>query len=121
MPGTFTLDDAVAALIDVSKKMQEASAILNTMIQRASPPKGPARGVLVRGGVQGAISSAAAGQSAPTMLLAAFIDKVMEFMPEADEGKRDTRRQNVARAIRSWNGKADAPLSIQGELVVFHE
>lgn len=120
----FTLETMV---LSMDEDGDEVSSCVVTEAEFVAPVAkskgGPVRGVTVRGGVQGAIAEAvhSTDPSLATMRLAAFIDEVMKLMPEADEGKRDTRRQNVARAIRSWSGKADAPLSIQGELVVFHE
>lgn len=120
----FTLETMV---LSMDEDGDEVSSCVVTEAEFVAPVAkskgGPARGVTVRGGVQGAIAEAVhtTDPSLATMRLAAFIDEVMKLMPEADEGKRDTRRQNVARAIRSWSGKADAPLSVQGELVVFHE
>lgn len=49
-----------------------------------------------------------------------FVDTVVALLP-VPEGGRDTRRQSVKRAIEGFSKKAEAPLLVKGEIVVFYE
>lgn len=53
--------------------------------------------------------------------LAEFIDKAVDTMPEPEPGARDTRRQKVVRALRSLSRTKDAPLHLEGNVVIFYE
>lgn len=49
-----------------------------------------------------------------------LIEKAVATMPAPEEGKRDTRRQMVIRAINNMNREKDGPLKASGGLVVFY-
>ncbi len=50
-----------------------------------------------------------------------FILKAVEALPEPQEGARDTRRQNVTRALRLLSKRPDAALRLEGNAVIFYE
>ena len=50
-----------------------------------------------------------------------LIAKAVETLPEPEEGKRDTRRQVVVRAINNLSREKDPPLRIEGGIVIFYE
>ena len=50
-----------------------------------------------------------------------LIDKAVETMPLPDDGKRDTRRQTIVRAINQLSREKDGPLKIEGGVVIFYE
>lgn len=50
-----------------------------------------------------------------------LINKAAETLPAPEEGKRDTRRQSVVRAINTLSKEKDGPLKLQGNLVIFYE
>jgi len=50
-----------------------------------------------------------------------LIQKAVETMPEPEDGKRDTRRQTIVRAINGLSREKDGPLKIEGGIVVFYE
>lgn len=54
-----------------------------------------------------------------TMSLDKFVDLCVEGMPQPDDSKRDTRRQNINRAIRGMTKGADAPLMVEHGRVTF--
>ena len=54
-----------------------------------------------------------------TMSLDKFVDLCVEGMPQPEDGKRDTRRQNISRAFKGLTKGADAPLSIDHGRVTF--
>lgn len=54
-----------------------------------------------------------------TMGLAKFLDLCVEGMPLPSDGKRDTRRQAINRAIKGLTKGADAPLMIEHGRVTF--
>lgn len=56
-----------------------------------------------------------------TMKLEEFISKAVDLLPEPEGDKRDTRRQNVTRAVDTLSKKPDAPLKREGNIVVFYE
>ena len=50
-----------------------------------------------------------------------LINKAADALPAPEDGKRDTRRQVIARAINTLSKEADGPLKLQGNLVIFYE
>jgi hypothetical protein len=50
-----------------------------------------------------------------------LINKAAETLPAPEDGKRDTRRQIVVRAINTLSKEKDGPLKLQGNLVIFYE
>ena len=50
-----------------------------------------------------------------------LINKAAETLPAPEDGKRDTRRQSVVRAINTLSKEKDGPLKLQGNLVIFYE
>jgi RecA/RadA recombinase len=50
-----------------------------------------------------------------------LVDAAVAELPEPEEGKRDTRRQHVTRAITNLSKEKDGPLQVVGNRVVFYE
>jgi hypothetical protein len=50
-----------------------------------------------------------------------LIDRAVADLPAPEEGKRDTRRQSVVRAINNLSKEKDGPLKIEGGRVIFYE
>lgn len=50
-----------------------------------------------------------------------LINKAAETLPAPEDGKRDTRRQTVVRALNTLSREKDGPLKLQGNLVIFYE
>lgn len=49
-----------------------------------------------------------------------LVDVCTKALPTAGPGERDTRRQNIARAIRSLAKEVNAPVGIEGGVVIFY-
>ena len=49
-----------------------------------------------------------------------LVDACVVSLPEPDEGKRDVRRQSVARAVQTLSKRASAPIAIKDGLVIFY-
>lgn len=56
-----------------------------------------------------------------TIKIDALVTKAVALLPEPEEGKRDTRRQSVARAIQNLGKEKDGPVSVQRDLVILYE
>ena len=50
-----------------------------------------------------------------------LINKAADALPAPEDGKRDTRRQVIARAINTLSKEVDGPLKLHGNLVIFYE
>ena len=50
-----------------------------------------------------------------------LVNKAVDMMPAPEDGKRDTRRQLVVRAINNLSREKDGPLKIEGGRVIFYE
>ena len=50
-----------------------------------------------------------------------LIDKAVAALPAPEEGKRDTRRQSVVRAINGLSREKDGPLKVEGGKIIFYE
>jgi hypothetical protein len=50
-----------------------------------------------------------------------LIDKAVETMPEPEDGKRDTRRQTIVRALNGLSREKDGPLKVEGGVIIFYE
>lgn len=50
-----------------------------------------------------------------------LIDKAVAALPAPEDGKRDTRRQSVVRAINGLSKEKDGPLKVEGGKVIFYE
>lgn len=50
-----------------------------------------------------------------------LINKAVDLLPTPEDGKRDTRRQTVTRAVNTLSHEKDGPLQIKGNLVIFFE
>jgi KaiC/GvpD/RAD55 family RecA-like ATPase len=50
-----------------------------------------------------------------------LIERATAMLPEPEEGKRDTRRQTVARALHNLSREKDGPLQLAGGRVIFFE
>jgi len=49
-----------------------------------------------------------------------LVAATMLLVPESEDAKRDTRQQNIRRAITQLSKEAEAPLSVVGERVIFY-
>lgn len=56
-----------------------------------------------------------------TIKVDALVAKAAALLPEPEEGKRDTRRQSVTRAISNLGKEKDGPVSVQRDLVILYE
>ena len=50
-----------------------------------------------------------------------LIDRAVAALPAPEDGKRDTRRQSVVRAINGLSKEKDGPLKIEGGKIIFYE
>lgn len=50
-----------------------------------------------------------------------LINRATETLPEPEEGKRDTRKQAVVRAINTLSREKDGPMKLDGGIVIFYE
>lgn len=50
-----------------------------------------------------------------------FLRKAVDTLPEPEAGKRDVRRQNLTRALAAMGKEKDAPLRVDGGIVIFYE
>jgi hypothetical protein len=42
-------------------------------------------------------------------------------MPPPEDGKRDTRRQSIVRALNGLSREKDGPLKVEGGIIIFYE
>lgn len=50
-----------------------------------------------------------------------LIDRAVDALPPPEDGKRDTRRQTVTRAIQALSKEKDGPLRLEGGKIIFYE
>jgi hypothetical protein len=50
-----------------------------------------------------------------------LITRAVETMPEPEDGKRDTRRQSIVRALNGLSREKDGPLKVEGGVIIFYE
>lgn len=50
-----------------------------------------------------------------------LITRAVEIMPEPEDGKRDTRRQSIVRALNGLSREKDGPLKVEGGIIIFYE
>ena len=50
-----------------------------------------------------------------------LIDRAVAALPAPEDGKRDTRRQSVTRAIQALSKEKDGPLRLEGGKIIFYE
>jgi hypothetical protein len=50
-----------------------------------------------------------------------FLRKAVDTFPAPEAGKRDVRRQNLTRALAAMGKEKDAPLRVDGGIVIFYE
>lgn len=56
-----------------------------------------------------------------TITLDELVRRAADMLPPPEEGKRDTRRQHVTRAIQMLSKEKDGPISMNGNLVVLYQ
>ena len=56
-----------------------------------------------------------------TIRLGDLVAKASDLLPPPDEGKRDTRRQHVARAIENLCKEKDGEISKAGNVIVLYQ
>ena len=56
-----------------------------------------------------------------TIRLGDLVAKATDLLPPPDEGKRDTRRQHVARAIENLCKEKDGEISKAGNVIVLYQ
>lgn len=56
-----------------------------------------------------------------TMPAIDLINKAADTLPPPEDGKRDTRRQSIVRALNTLSREKDGPLKLDGNLVIFYE
>jgi hypothetical protein len=56
-----------------------------------------------------------------TVSVAELVDRAADMLPLPEEGKRDTRRQTVVRALQNLSREKDGPLQVAGGRVIFYE
>jgi len=50
-----------------------------------------------------------------------LVERAVETLPQPEDGKRDTRRQRVARALDSLSKEKDGPLQVKGGQIILYE
>jgi hypothetical protein len=50
-----------------------------------------------------------------------LIDRAVAALQAPEDGKRDTRRQSVTRAIQALSKEKDGPLRLEGGKIIFYE
>jgi hypothetical protein len=53
--------------------------------------------------------------------LAALVERAVETLPPVENGRRDTRRQRVIRALDNMSREKDGPLRVKGGQVILYE
>lgn len=56
-----------------------------------------------------------------TIKIDELVSKAVDLLPEPEEGRRDTRRQHVARAIQNLGKEKDGPVSVLRDMVLLYE
>jgi len=83
---------------------------------------GDRKGVKRRGRVENhVLDIMAMFGAADTVKMPDLVARAVDTMPEPEDGKRDTRRQHVVRAIQQLSKEKDGPLRLEGNVVVFYE
>lgn len=104
----------------------DGDPITSCVVVEADLPKaeepGERKGVKRRGRVETHILEVMAmfGE-ADVVKLVDLIDKAVEMLPAPEQGKRDTRRQHVMRAVQTLSKEKDGPLQVRDNIVVFFE
>lgn len=100
---------------------EETSCVVVQEEARAKAADGPSKGTKRRGRIENHLLEMMAtfGQRS-TVTMAEFVAAATAALPAPSDG-RDTRRQNVVRALRTLSGEKDGPLRVEGNLVVFFD
>ena len=104
----------------------DGDPITSCVVVEADLPKaeepGERKGLKRRGRVETHILEVMAlFGSADVVKLVDLIDKAVDTLPAPEQGKRDTRRQHVMRAVQTLSKEKDGPLQVRDNIVVFFE
>lgn len=112
----------LAGFADANRAFDQIAKGIQDLLQRDEAHRSGKTGAEYRSPLQSAIMAAIQAAPAGTLTapLDAFVDDVVARLPAPSEGRRDARRQSVKRAIEGFSKKAEAPLALKGDLVVFY-
>jgi RecA/RadA recombinase len=103
----------------------DGDPITSCVLTEAAMPKteaAPGKGVKRRGRIENHIlETMTLFGASDSVKLHVLVDRATETLPAPEPGKRDTRRQQVTRAIQTLSKEANGPLQVQNNLVIFYE
>lgn len=117
----FALESMVLAMDEDGDEVTSCVVVEAEFVARSREPSGKT-GAEYRSPLQTAIVEAiqVVDPNKDAVKLGEFVDVVLGLLP-APEGRRDARRQSIRRAIEGFSKKAEAPLALRGDIVVFYE
>lgn len=91
-------------------------------LAKPSEEQGDRKGVKRRGRIENHILEVMTLFGSESVVSAIeLIDRAVAALPAPEDGKRDTRRQSVVRAINGLSKEKDGPLKIEGGKIIFYE
>lgn len=91
-------------------------------LSKPSEDPGDRKGLKRRGRIENHILEIMTLFGSESVVSAAeLIDRAVAALPAPEEGKRDTRRQSVVRAINGLSREKDGPLKVEGGRIIFYE
>ena len=81
---------------------------------------GEYKGIRRRGIIERHVLTLLDGRSGDIPLVA-FVDEAEASLPAPEDGKRDTRRQRILRALDSLSKEKDGPLQVKGGQIILYD
>jgi hypothetical protein len=95
---------------------------IETDLPARKPDEDDRRGIKRRGRVENHILEVMTLFGSESVVKAEeLIVKAIETMPPPEDGKRDTRRQSIVRALNGLSREKDGPLKVEGGIIIFYE
>lgn len=96
--------------------------VIETDLPARKPDEDDRRGIKRRGRVENHILEVMTLFGSESVVKAEeLIVKAIETMPPPEDGKRDTRRQSIVRALNGLSREKDGPLKVEGGIIIFYE
>lgn len=110
-------------VVGFDEDLDEVTSCVVIDAEAPAKPESPVKGTKRRGRVENHVLEIMAhhfdGQD--TVRIEDLVKKSVETMPAPEDGKRDTRKQGVVRALHNLSREKDGPLQVKGGVVIFYE
>ena len=110
-------------VVGFDEDLDEVTSCVVIDAEAPAKPESPVKGTKRRGRVENHVLEIMAhhfdGQD--TVRVEDLVKKAVETMPAPEDGKRDTRKQGVVRALHNLSREKDGPLQVKGGVVIFYE